>query len=393
MAEDKFWPGGEAEVSPRSRSFTDNDRAFVMDTMNGIQRKPDGIVIRHRGIPRMYLVHEALGKDDFPLMLADVLDRQLLAVYEAKTNPFEPLSQRRSIRDFSIVKTLSYTGMMNTLKQVLPEAPYLDAKKPVEGMTQYQLVKWGEVYRLQWEMYLNDNLGLFTRLPNVMASNALNTRISRFLSTMMTTTGWRTFTAQGAPAATAFSAAALDTALAAMNGAVAGYRDNNIPMRNVPRYLVYADALERIVFETLMSEKVVWTAGAGGTATRQGDFNYIRSKGLIPIKMEQFHRMKDLTADPPASIVTDATSVDTMWGIFSENIPVIEEGFLAGAETPELWLKSPNAQKLGGGVVSPFDGDFESDVISYRMRFPYEAALVLETTGGSTKGAWVSNGH
>ena len=49
--------------------------------------------------------------------------------------------------------------------------------------------------------------------------------------------------------------------------------------------------------------------------------------------------------------------------------PVLELGRLRGYEAPELRVHGDTGQYVGGSAVSPFEGDFSNDVVSYRIRF------------------------
>ncbi len=44
------------------------------------------------------------------------------------------------------------------------------------------------------------------------------------------------------------------------------------------------------------------------------------------------------------------------------------DAFLRGHEEPELFIKEPNARRVGGGPVDPMDGNFENDSIDYKVR-------------------------
>lgn len=49
----------------------------------------------------------------------------------------------------------------------------------------------------------------------------------------------------------------------------------------------------------------------------------------------------------------------------------MEIGFLTGHETPELFMQSPNAVRVGGGAVDPMDGDFRTDSIDWKVRYVF----------------------
>ena len=49
--------------------------------------------------------------------------------------------------------------------------------------------------------------------------------------------------------------------------------------------------------------------------------------------------------------------------------PVLELARLRGYETPELRVENAAGNYLGGGAVSPFEGNFTNDTIDYRLRY------------------------
>jgi hypothetical protein len=83
------------------------------------------------------------------------------------------------------------------------------------------------------------------------------------------------------------------------------------------------------------------------------------------------------------------TNGNTSWFLFQDpNVgrPALEMGFLRGHVEPEIFMKEPNARRVGGGVVNPLDGDFETDSVEYKVRH------VLGGTTMDPKAAVASNG-
>jgi hypothetical protein len=77
--------------------------------------------------------------------------------------------------------------------------------------------------------------------------------------------------------------------------------------------------------------------------------------------------------------IVDTTKGATAWYLFADpgmGRPALEVGFLRGHETPELFLKSPNATRIGGGPVAAEDGDFETDGVNYKVRHVYGGSLI-----------------
>jgi hypothetical protein len=61
-------------------------------------------------------------------------------------------------------------------------------------------------------------------------------------------------------------------------------------------------------------------------------------------------------------------------------------GFLRGHTEPELFVREPNARRIGGGQINPLDGSFETDSIDYKVRYVL-GGVVLDT-----RAAVASNG-
>ena len=88
--------------------------------------------------------------------------------------------------------------------------------------------------------------------------------------------------------------------------------------------------------------------------------------------------------------IVNTTNGNTAWYLFANpgvGRPAMEIGFLIGHESPELWVKSPNAQRVGGGQVNPEEGDFEHDAIQYRVRMVLGGTLMDAKSGVASNGS------
>jgi hypothetical protein len=74
--------------------------------------------------------------------------------------------------------------------------------------------------------------------------------------------------------------------------------------------------------------------------------------------------------------VIDTTHGDTAWYIFPDpsEIFCMVLARLRGHEEPEIFMKNPNAIKIGGGQ-DPFNGDFDYDSVEYKVRHVCGAAV------------------
>jgi hypothetical protein len=83
------------------------------------------------------------------------------------------------------------------------------------------------------------------------------------------------------------------------------------------------------------------------------------------------------------------TNGNTSWYLFADpNVgrPAIEVGFLIGHETPELFMKSPNATRVGGGLIDPTEGDFDTDAVEWKERHVFGGTLMDPKSGVASNG-------
>jgi hypothetical protein len=87
--------------------------------------------------------------------------------------------------------------------------------------------------------------------------------------------------------------------------------------------------------------------------------------------------------------IVDTTKGTTAWYLFADpgiGRPAMEVGFLIGHDSPELFMKAPNAIRIGGGVVGAEDGSFETDGVDYKVRHVFGGTLM------DPKGAFANTG-
>ena len=293
----------QKEVPVRSLRFGDDAVRRYMELMHNKADKP-----RHQW---EYELREAMATTDFPGLMSTVLDRQMLAEYQAMEEPpYNPIFRHRpgDIADLTReVYSLNYTGDLDALQEVVEGDQYLEHVAPAETLYHYKLKKWGKRYKITWEASLADNIGMLDRLPRRLATAARLTESYLQSSLLMGAAGWNAAaTALGAAAATALSEANLAAAIAAMTGANTNFWDNNWPIVVKPRYLVVTPLLALTAKRILVSSQ--WQGvGTAGAVTQIGNLN---------LAMEYDLR---LVVDPMIpKIATNGTLANTMWGLFAE---------------------------------------------------------------------------
>jgi hypothetical protein len=77
--------------------------------------------------------------------------------------------------------------------------------------------------------------------------------------------------------------------------------------------------------------------------------------------------------------VDTSANKNTTWYLFADpgvGRPAMEMGFLRGHETPELFMKSSNSVRIGGGLTGAEEGSFENDGIDYKVRHVFGGGLL-----------------
>lgn len=346
----------------------------------------------HRGWSKRawaYRLEEASTTSDFPYLLGDVIDRKLVAAYQA-----QPHVMRRIVRvdpnvpNFNIVRRKTFDAFTSPMQKVRQEAGY-EKDKPEEGQYTYKLDVWGKLFEFTWQSYINDDLGALDRIPEGLAQSAAATE-ELFLTKLFFNSAGPLDTyfahssskGQNGVSALPLLIANLEACLQEMTGSKSNGTDyttgRDVPVANNPAFLVIPPALKFTAQNIMASAGVQWTltGSTDVTLAKQATANTVAQAGL------------EILVNPYIPyVVTTGTLGQTSWSVFSNTIPAAELGLLAGHSSPELFLKTSNAQTISGGGTNPFDGDFENDTIAYKGR---------HSLGGATldpRGGWASDGQ
>jgi hypothetical protein len=324
-----------------------------------------------------YRIQEAMTTSNFSGLFGDALEREVRARYTTAQPNVAQVSKRRDLRDFREAKSWLYTGIQGRLQQVEEKGEYL-ARTLTEAETTWAVKKWGDQVDFSWEAFINDDLGALADVAQRMADSAVNTNEYFLTSLCWAAAGPITATFADATATTVLTIANLETAVEAMSSRT--QTDPNtgaIPLMARPKYLMVPPALEFTALQILNSPIKQWTYGGDdeAAAVPYPTTNVISQYGLV------------LIVNPWIPLL-DTTTGTTTWALFTDprDIPTLEHGHLKGHEAPEIWMKAPDAVRVGGGTVGQFDGDFATDNIFYRTR---------HTLGGTSldpNGGWVSSG-
>ncbi len=382
--------GGEGRsISGLARTRRDKKNPRYLADIEAVEDLYESVLAGSRRAALDFV--ENMSTSDFSNLFGDVLDRQILAHYATAPINWGAWAKKGRVRDFRTVKRFTIDGGNGVLPKVKQYAPYPAAKFD-DGVFSYSVEKYGQRYPLSWETLVNDDLDAFAELPMIMGTSARRSEERFSTALFATSTG---------PNGTFFSTAnknvinptvlpntaltnppltvsSLELALQALWQQV-DTTGNPVSLDGVS--LVVPPALMVAAMNIINAIQIDTATGSGGAVSDEGRPNTLRvnnwlNGGITVIPNQYLQQIS-------------TTNGTTSWYLFANpNVgrPAMEMGFLLGHEGPELFVKSPNAMRVGGGSVAPEEGDFDSDAAEWKVR------LVMGGTLMDPKSAVASNG-
>lgn len=312
-----------------------------------------------RGRRRAHVLLEAMSTSDFPQLFGDILDRQVLAAYQETPRTWQNYCKRSTVRDFRTVKRFRVDGGEAVLEAVAEGAPYPESSVTDDEYT-WSVAKYGRRMPFTWESMINDDLQALKDIPERLGRAARRSEEKFATQLFVDTNGPHAslYTVGNGNIVTgnpALSVAGLQTAFTVLSA----MRDSDgEPILIDAVELVVPPALQ-VVAQNILNATEVWLTGNGGTTTQEmHTTNWMRSKVRLSV-------------NPYIPIVAATADGNTSWYLFANpnnGRPALEMGFLRGHEEPEIFMKTSNAQRVGGGAVDPMDGDFDTDAVDYKVR-------------------------
>ncbi|MEU8158034.1 Mu-like prophage major head subunit gpT family protein [Micromonospora sp. NPDC048986] len=331
---------------------------------------------------------EAMSRSDFNFLFGDIIDRQLLSAYQTRPVQWPSFAKRGRVRDFRTVKRFTLDGGEAALNKVKELAPY-KVRQVTDGGYEYSVVKYGDKIAISWETLINDDLDALSDLPTRLGNAARRTE-EKFAAEL--------FTSSAGPNGTFFSEANRNVITDAVIGSditpnpalsitalqqamqVMGQQKDSDggPIYVEGTTLVVPPALEVVANNIINATEIVAASGGGdGTGNDQLRVtNWMRNRVSVVVN--------------PWLPIINTTNGNSAWYLFANpNVgrPAMEIGFLIGHETPELWVKSPDAMRVGGGPVAPEEGDFDHDSVEYRVRMVLGGTLMDAKSAVASTGA------
>lgn len=329
-----------------------------------------------KGKTPTWKLREALTTSDFPGLFGDILDRSVQAHY-TEWEPYWPNIARRVIlNDFRDQKIYPPAWGADSRLPIVPQdSEYPETKLNEQAALLFHVLKYGQRIGFSFEAMINDDLDQLKDIPLRFARSARRTESRAVTELFIGTAG---------PHTGLYNAGAKNQVIKA-NGASAdnppmsltGIQDALLVLSNQKDeagepillemvHLVVPPALS-IIAKNMLNSIQIWTnqasqGGAPPNPATAGDTTLIMNNWMT--------NTLQLHVDPYIPM-TATTNGNASWFLFADpnqGREAIRVGFLRGHEQPEIWMKSPNAMRVGGGDVSPLSGDFDTDAVTYRVR-------------------------
>lgn len=317
-----------------------------------------------RGRQPAHRIKEALSTSDFPLLFGDIIDRTLLGAFQTYPTTYQTWTESKVNRDFRTANIFTVEGADDDLEEVKPGTEYPETSL-VEGKYTIRVAKRGRRLPLLWETTLNDDLNALTDIPVRFGRAAARSREKQCTDLWFDDSGFDAsfFTVgNGNLSDDPLTVDGLNNAVKAMFNQVDAVGEPIIIAEGFNLHVPPALWLE--------ADRLVKTVQIRITDAN-GDIRLITGNGvgaeITPVRNPYF-----------ASRNPDAATRDTSWGLTARGgaRTAFMRATLRGHEDPEVFMKEPNARRVGGGAVNPLDGDFDTDSIAYKVRDVFGTAQI-----------------
>lgn len=312
------------------------------------------------------VVNEALTTSDlFRSATGDLLDRELLAQYSDITPTWQEWASSSQVRNFKPKKLVDIMGGKSAL-DLVPELTEFPYAKSSSHEFEIAVKKFGRRFGFSWEAGINDDIDELRQIPARFGSAASITENRAALEQVAVLStgapsgffksynaadakvlGYAAFNNKGTAG---LSAEALADALTGINTRKDA-EGNIVP--NSGLVLMVGPALQFDADRLLNATEIRTTDGDITTV----EANYLRGKVRLVVNQDLVGSAWFVLPDPR-----------------SNQRPAVSVAKLAGFETPDLRVSANTGSRVGGGAISPEEGDFEIDGVWYRTRHVVGAA-------------------
>lgn len=315
-------------------------------------------------------LREAFSTSDFPVLLGQGLQATAITAYKDTPKEFEDVVFDTTVPDFNRRRLVDLWGA-DEFERVYEAGEYKASSKKTTDL-EHGLGKYGKVAKITWELFLDRRFSDIADFPRDLAQGAIKTQNSAVADLLVKNGAWNAdfFKSVSNLPLTADNLQKAINELAIREN----HRDELVDVSSL--YLVHGPALRSQVQALLVHlEKVEITTTDGSKSTKQVQDNPFRNV-VKPLESRSVGKRL-------------GTGSGTAWALIQgkgSDLPSIIRTSLAGHPEVDIRVENAQGQSLGGGALSPQDGSFKDDTISYRGR------AVTGIDPGFTPGVWASKG-
>lgn len=277
---------------------------------------------------------------DFPIALASLRRRTLRGAYEGVESNWRAFATVTTVPDFKNIRSIR----LSELPELLPRAEaedvqYMTFSESEEG---YRIGNYERAFGYTWEMWLNDEIGLFARMLRSAGRGALRTEAVTVLNAVDAGLAQTTPTTAGVGGPTVARVQEVRAALAAR-----AYQDSD--GNSVP----YGFDLTDVIFGTNWRDVVNTTLNQQFTDFQGGTPNVMQN-AFTPHHERMWQRVM---------------GVD--WVAYDRMVEWLEVAFLNGFQGgPKTYTKMPNVQE------NPGEGSFENHTLAIKLGHTLGAKVI-----------------
>jgi len=315
-----------------------------------------------------HYMKEAMTTSDFPLLFADILDRQMVGEYQETVPTWPNYIRRGTVPTFQFVSRMAVDGAEGRLDRVAEREEYPEGELEV-AEDRYRVFKYGKRLDLSWEAQVNDDLDAFRNLPSRLARGARRTE--NYIATSL-------WVDENGPSADLY-----EDGLNVIPG------NPELSIEALQEAFSLLSTYTDEDGEPILIEMAELTVPPALMVPAQNILNAIQlelgdSTDASRARLVTSNWMKNrvrLNVEPYIPHIATGPTGQTMWALHANpnsGRAFAEVGFLRGHETPALYERAPNARRVGGGEVRE---SFEDDSMAWRVRHVLGGGL-LKNTGG-----------
>ena len=329
------YPTRDADLLPKNPSMRDIAR-FCAENASPAERAGSN--------PGSDFIARAMNTSDFPDILADISNKQLLESYTARPASFKQWASAGSLPNFKQASACRVSG-----PSVLPELREDDEYKtlPLEdGAENVRIKTFGGLLPISRHSIINDDLDALSDISRLLAQSAALTQstlaVAALTGNNTLSDGTTVFHATRNNLLTGATSALSADSLAAGVAAMRRFKDvNGQPLAIEPKFLVVGPGNERLAYQLAYSD-------ADPGTSNSGTVNFFKKSVGLSVIVEPLLETSSLTA----------------WYLLPDPsvVPVIRYFVLDGSDGLAPYIESRNG--------------FNNDNLEFKTRIDFAAAPI-----------------